>query len=213
MRRIRQRAIAAVALCALSSAALPDVPVLGGSLVLAQEAYVPSTDAGPASVSPGGMWYGFSVGWGWSRVGCDVCRGDLVGGATGMLRGGITQSRALDLGLEVNGWHQNYEGVTRWHGTLSLMAYYYPGPIRRLSLAGGLGMTLYRASDVEDAFTSTSFGPQFGVGYEVPVGRGLTLTPQLDVVMGGIGDLQFNGEGLGSGNLQLLKLGVGLTWH
>ena len=130
-----------------------------------------------------------------------------------MLRGGITQSRTLDLGLEINGWHQSQEGVDRWHGTFSLMAYFFPGPVRRLSLNGGLGITLYRASDAENAFTSTSFGPQFGAGYEIPIGRGLTLTPQLDVVAGGLGDLEFNGEGLGSGNLQLIKLGIGLTWH
>jgi hypothetical protein len=213
VRRIRQRAIAAVALCALSSAVSPELPVFGSTPVLAQESALPSTAPGPGSVTPGGLWYGFSAGWGWSRVGCDVCRGDLVGGATGMLRAGITQSRALDLGLEVNGWHQDYEGVNRWHGTFSLMAYFYPGSFRRLVLSGGLGMTLYRASDTEDAFTSTSFGPQFGVGYEIPVGSGLTFTPQLDIVTAGVGDLQFNGETLGSGNLQLLKLGVGLTWR
>ena len=125
-----------------------------------QEAYSPSSgDVSPGAVTPGGLWYGFSLGWGWSRVGCDVCRGDMAGGATGMLRGGITQSRALDLGFEINGWHQDYEGVDRWHGTFSLMGYFYPGPIRQLVLSGGFGMTLYRASDSEDAFTSTSFGP------------------------------------------------------
>ena len=56
-------------------------------------------------------------------------------------------------------------------------------------------------------------GPQFGVGYEIPVGTGLSLTPQLEVVAAGLGDLQFNGETLGSGSLQLVKLGIGLTWH
>jgi len=130
-----------------------------------------------------------------------------------MIRGGITQSRALDLGVEINGWHQDREGVDRWHGTFSLMAYFFPGPVRRLSLSGGLGMTLYRASDAEDAFTSTSFGLQFGVGYEIPIGRGMTFTPQFDVVGGGLGDLEFNGQPLGSGSLQLIKLGIGVTWH
>ena len=96
---------------------------------------------------------------------------------------------------------------------LLLMAYYFPGAVRRLSLNAGLGLTLYRASDDENAFTSTSFGPQFGASYEIPIKRGLTLTPQLDVVAGGVGDLEFNGEALGSGNFQLIKLGIGLTWH
>ena len=60
---------------------------------------------------------------------------------------------------------------------------------------------------------STRQRVEFGIGYEIPVGTGLALTPQFEVVMGGIGDLHFNGETLGSGNLQLLKLGIGLTWH
>ena len=207
MLRNCQKAMTVAALCALLALVPVGMTSAGVGTAHAQTA----SDIDP--VRPGGWWYGFAVGWGWSRVGCDVCRGDLTGGATGMLKGGITQSRSLDLGLEVNGWHQDYEGVTRWHGAFSLMAYYYPGPIRKLVLSGGLGMTLFRASDDEDAFTSTSFGPQFGIGYEIPVGTGLSLTPQFEVVMGGIGDLQFNGETLGSGNLQLLKLGIGLTWH
>lgn len=214
MRRIRQKAVAVVALCLLSAVSPPETQVLGTARAAAQEASSPSNPGtSPGSVSPGGMWYGFALGWGWSRVGCGVCRGDLVGGATGMLRGGITQSRSLDLGLEINGWHQNYEGVDRWHGTFSLMGYFYPGPFRQLVLSGGFGMTLYRASDTEDAFTSTSFGPQFGVGYEFAVGSALTLTPQLEVVAAPFGDLQFNGDALGSGSLQLIKIGVGLTWH
>jgi len=210
VRRIRQIAVAVVALYVLPTVSPLDVPVMGVSAAVGQEA---SSLPNPEGVTPGGLWYGFALGWGWSRVGCDVCRGDMVGGATGMLRGGITQSRALDLGLEINGWHQNHEGVERWHGTFSLMAYYYPGPIRRLALSGGFGMTLFRASDAEDAFTSTSFGPQFGVGYQFSIGSGLTLAPQIEVVAAPLGDLQFNGEALGSGNFQLLKIGVGLTWH
>lgn len=216
MRGIRLQAVTVVALCALAPVVPSDGPLFDGAVAFAQApapSSGPSADSAPGSVKPGGLWYGFSLGWGWSRVDCDICRGNLVGGATGMLRGGITQSRALDLGLEINGWRQSQEGVDRWHGTFSLMAYVFPGPVRRLSINGGLGLTLYRASDSEDAFTSTSFGPQLGVGYEFPIGRGLTLSPQLDVVTGGFGDLEFNGEGLGSGNLQLIKLGVGLTWH
>lgn len=163
---------------------------------------------------PGGLWYGFAVGWAWSRVGCEVCRGNLVGGASGMIRGGITQSRSLDLGLEVNGWHRNHEGVERWQGVFSLMAYWYPGPARRLLLKAGFGMTLYRASDSEDAFTSTAFGPQLGFGYELPISDALTFTPQVDVAAAGIGgNLNFNGEPLGSGNYQLVRLAVGITWH
>ena len=207
-------AVAVVALYVLPAVIPLDIPFLGTSPAAAQEASPRSaSEPDTGGVTAGGMWYGFGLGWGWSRVGCDVCRGDLVGGATGMLRGGITQSQKLDLGLEINGWRQNYEGVERWHGTFSLMAYYYPGPIRRLSLSGGFGMTLYRASDAEDAFTSTSFGPQFGVGYELSVGSSLTLAPQVEIVAAPLGDLQFNGEALGSGNFQLLKISIGLTWH
>ena len=135
MLRNCQKAIAVVALCALLSLVPTGMPGAGVTAALGQSA-LPNN----GSVQAGGWWYGFAAGWGWSRVDCDVCRGDLVGGATGMLKGGITQSRALDLGLEVNGWHQDYEGVNRWHGTFSLMGYYYPGPIRRLVLSGGFGM-------------------------------------------------------------------------
>lgn len=214
MSKIRQQAVTLSALCLISAVGVPNAPLNGIARAVAQEAStLPSVEPASTSATPGGFWYGFALGWGWSRVGCDVCRGDLVGGATGMLKGGITQSRALDLGLEINGWRQNDEGVERWHGTFSLMAYFYPGPLRQLSFSGGFGMTLFRASDAEDAFTSTSFGPQFGVGYQFSVGSGLTLTPQLDLVAAPLGDLQFNGEGLGSGNLQLIKLGIGLTWH
>ena len=131
-----------------------------------------------------------------------------------MLNAGITQSRNLDLGLEVNGWYKSQEGVERWQGVFNVMAYWYPGPVRRLVFKGGFGMTLYRASDDEDAFTSTAFGPQFGIGYTIPVRSGLTFTPQLDVAAAGIGgDLHFNGESLGSGNYQLVRLAIGLTWH
>ncbi len=213
---IRLQAVTVAALCALAPVVPSDAPVFESALAFAQapaSSSLPSEASAAGPVRPGGLWYGFAVGWGWSRVDCEICRGNLTGGATGMLRGGITQSRALDLGLEINGWHQDQEGVNRWHGTFSLMAYFFPGPVRRLSLNGGLGITLYRASDAENAFTSTSFGPQFGVGYEIPVGTGLTFTPQLEVVAAGIGDLEFNGEGLGSGSLQLIKLGIGLTWH
>jgi hypothetical protein len=131
-----------------------------------------------------------------------------------MLKGGLTLNPSLTLGAETNGWRHDEEGVERWHGTLNLLLNWYPRYAGGLHLKGGLGLTYYRASDAEDAFTSTAFGPQLGVGYDLPVGSRLSVTPQFDITTAGFGDLKFNGEPVtNSAVYQFIRIGIGLTWH
>jgi hypothetical protein len=152
-------------------------------------------------------------------VSCQICQNTNRRGLTGTLRLGGGVSRAVLIGAEVAAWWTTIEtGADTVHQSLAAFgaaAYWYPSRRRPLYLKLGIDFVTHRADDGTGVITSTAIGPQFGVGYELPVSTHLLVSPFINVALGVVGgSLKFNGGKIqDSPGVSLAQLGLGVTWH
>jgi hypothetical protein len=170
----------------------------------------------------GGFWIGGGIGGGFGRAECaSVCTGDRDAGLSALLGVGGTVSRHVRLGVEGAGWRRQ-EGEAEDQLTFELggvngVAYWYPNPENvPWFLKVGFGAIGYRLSDNDDEnddnITATSFGGQFGVGYDLKFSI-LTLTPYFNFLGSFFAELEQGGEPLSQSTLTLIQFGVGLSLY
>jgi hypothetical protein len=160
-----------------------------------------------------GLWWGAGFGAGFDRVFCEICDGNVQAGWTGYLRLGGTVSPRLLLGGELSGWLNGKEEATQTMGAVSFVAYWYPSD-SNLYLKGGGGVIGFRSADGENAVTSTTFGPMFGLGYEQLVSPRVSVVPFFNLLVAPSGALRFNGdEVIDRVGFVLWQGGVGVTVH
>jgi outer membrane protein with beta-barrel domain len=161
-----------------------------------------------------GVWIGAGLGLGSARLSCDVCRSGRTGGTAGYLRAGATVTRAVLVGLEATGWYKSQNDVDQLLGSLQAVVLLYPRPASGFYLKTGLGISQFSAKDNQDEVSSQALSMQFGVGYEVAMGRGMSIVPYANFLGSTGGDVRFNDTVSGlSANTSLLQFGVGLTLH
>jgi hypothetical protein len=101
--------------------------------------------------------------------------------------------------VEVNGWGKSEFGQTMTMGNMSGAAYWYPMSNGGLFLKAGLGYSV-----VDDGFTSeTGLGLLGGLGYDIRVGRNLSVTPVANWYRGSFSP----------GALNVVDIGLGITSH
>ena len=150
-----------------------------------------------------GFWIGFGLGWGSLSYSCTGCSGS-EGALSGYLKMGGTLSPKLLIGGETNGWTKNESGVTITAGNLSGTVYFYPAPASGFFVRGGLGVASLSASSGGTSASQSGFGATFGLGYDVRVGRNLSITPVAN----------YNWGAIESGVKQnIFQLAVGVTFH
>ena|SRR5213593_1636773 len=186
------------------------------SVVLACAAALTFVENVSAQRTParGGFWYAVGLAEGWGRVSCSICRAQNQPGLSAHLRLGGAVSGHVVIAGEGAAWRRNDGGVHQTLASLGAAAYWYPGRRRTpFYLKGGLGFVTHRAEDGTDVLTSTGFGPQMGLGYEVAVSRGLFLAPFFNVAYGvWFGGVKFNGaQAIDQATVTLVQVGVGLT--
>ena len=147
-----------------------------------------------------GLWVGGGMGYGSMGISCDGCPDfDREGGISGYLKVGGTLRQNILLGIETTGWTKSEGGATLTMGNVSGAAYWYPMVTNGLFLKGGVGYSV-----LDDGFANESgFGMIAGLGYDVRVGRNLSLTPVANWFRG-----SFSG-----GSANVLQLGLGVTSH
>jgi hypothetical protein len=142
-----------------------------------------------------GFWIGGGLGYG--SLGCNGC--DRLGGVSGYLKLGGTLRQNILVGIETNGWTKSEFGQTLTMGNMSGAAYFYPMPSNGLFIKGGLGYSI-----LDDGFNNESgFGLLAGLGYDVRVGRNLSITPVANWFRG-----SFSGA-----SANVLQIGLGVTSH
>jgi Outer membrane protein beta-barrel domain len=151
-----------------------------------------------------GFWIGGGMGYGSFGLGCSTC-GDLgrTGGLSGYAKLGTTLRPNILLGVEMNGWTKSEAGATITLGNLSGAAYWYPMATQGLFIKGGAGYSVLSADDGATSGSDSGFGLLGGVGYDIRVGRNLSITPVANYFRGG-----FVG-----GSANVLQLGMGVTSH
>jgi hypothetical protein len=142
-----------------------------------------------------GFWIGGGLGYG--SLGCYGC--DRLEGPTGYLKLGGTLRQNVLLGVEMNGWTKSEFGQRMTMGNMSGAAYWYPTNDHGLFLKAGLGYSV-----LDDGFSRESgFGLMGGLGYDIRLGRNLSITPVANWYRGSFSP----------GSLNVLDIGVGVTSH
>lgn len=151
-----------------------------------------------------GFWVGGGMGYGSLGMSCEGC-GDIdrTGGLSGYAKLGGTLRPNILLGVEMNGWTKSELGGRVTMGNMSGAAYWYPMPTQGLFIKAGAGYAVLTADDGTGSASDTGFGLLGGVGYDLRVGRNLSITPVANYFRGG-----FDG-----GSANVLQFGVGVTSH
>lgn len=122
-----------------------------------------------------GFW--FNIGWAYGSLGCDNCDG-RTGGRGGGLSLGKTLSPKVLLGVGTTNLRETKDGVILEAGTVDLRLRFYPSATGGFFLTGGLGVGV-----ISGSLTSArrgreiGLGAVFGLGYDIRVGRNVSLTP------------------------------------
>jgi hypothetical protein len=161
-----------------------------------------------------GFWIGFGLGYGSANVTCDSCAsGDRQGGVTAFLKLGGSPSRNVLIGGAINGWSHSSGGATESVGNVTASVYFYPSAASGLFLTGGLGFSTYY-TDTSPEVSGMGWGFTGGVGYDVRVGRNISLTPAVNFLFGSVGDVEADGSPFATGWKQnVIDFGLGVTFH
>ncbi|MFL5512880.1 MAG: outer membrane beta-barrel protein [Gemmatimonadales bacterium] len=151
-----------------------------------------------------GLWVGGGMGYGSLGLTCDGCSDvDREGGISGYAKVGGTLRQNILLGVEMNGWTKSEFGGRVTMGNMSGAAYWYPMPTQGLFIKAGAGYSVLSVDDGISTADDSGFGLLGGLGYDVRVGKNLSITPVANYFRGAF-------EG---GSANVLQLGVGVTSH
>jgi hypothetical protein len=155
-----------------------------------------------------GFWIGFGFGYGSRHESCDACGSTTDGGVSSFLKLGGTLSKSVLLGGSVNAWTKSESGLTETLGNVTGSVYYYPAPASGFFLTGGVGFSEYRLSD-GGSVDGTGWGFTVGAGYDLRVGRMISLTPVVNFAYGG----GANPGGATGWKQNVIDFGLGVTFH
>jgi outer membrane protein with beta-barrel domain len=165
-----------------------------------------------------GVWIGFGLGYGSSNVACNNCdSGVRIGGVSGFLKVGGSPSRNVLIGGAVNGWSHSDAGFTETMANVTASIYLYPAIRSGLFLTGGLGVSGYHANTFPSS-DGTGWGFTAGAGYDIRVGRDVSLTPVVNFVYGALEDFDVPATGGGIARARnwrqnVVEFGLGVTFH
>jgi hypothetical protein len=157
----------------------------------------------PAEPKNRRMAFWFNAGFGYGSLGCQDCNG-RTGSLTGGIALGGSVSQKVLLGVATTGWAKSENGAELDVGTLVAVIRFYPSATGAFFLLGGLGVgSIHGESSFVGSQTETGFGALLGLGYDIRVGRNVSLTPF------------WNGFAVNASNddANVGQLGLGLTIH
>lgn len=164
----------------IAAASLATFAVTGSTQSLAAQTGA-GYDAGPAVRS--GFHFSIGAGGGAAGITCEGCEfnaDNALNGFSGVVRIGGAVSPHVVLGLEGMGWIRNDAPVERRIASASVTLLLYPSASAGFFLKGGVGYM--RAVIENDAawIASDGIAPQVGIGFDIPLGGGLALTPYVN---------------------------------
>jgi hypothetical protein len=163
-----------------------------------------------------GFWIGAGLGAGSVGADCSSCPADRSTGFSGYLRLGGTVSPSLLVGAETNGWTHSESGQDQGMGFGSAVLYWYPGSTGALYLKLGLGGMSYKSTGGADEVTATAGAATVGIGYEFRVQSNLSIALFLNSMASAPARFKVNGQVAPTSEdirLNLVQVGMGLTWH
>jgi len=175
-----------------------------------------------------GFWIGFGGGYGSAKLSCDACdNGGREGSFTGFLKLGGTLNQRVLLGVEGNAWVKEQKGHTLALGSFTGTVTFYPYASSGFFLKGGVGLshidTAFREGSLS-VTASTGWGVLAGIGYDLRLGRNISITPSVNFYYGKpYRDYSFEAETFGplqaitvkieGGKQNVIDFGIGITFH
>jgi hypothetical protein len=152
-------------------------PATMGSVAPPRQAPAPVPARATAEDPPRRRGFWFSGGLGYGSLGCDDCSGREGGLSGGIQLGGSVSPKVL-LGGGTTGWTRSEGALTLTVGTVVALIRFYPSATGGFFLLGGLGLgSIYTSIDGFGSDSETGGGAVLGLGYDIPVGESVSLTP------------------------------------
>lgn len=145
--------------------------------------------------------YWFSAGMGLGQLSCDSCDGYANGFSGGVSFGGMFNGH-VGLGGGTTGWYRSEDGAAVTAGTFDLRVRVYPSLYDGFFVNGGIGFGSIGVSVGRLTVTETGFGLMYGVGWDVRVGRIVSVTPFYNGALVNVSEKFYFGQ-----------IGVGITIH
>lgn len=162
-----------------------------------------------------GFWISFGLGYGSAAIACEGCPElETLSSFTSYVRLGGTLNDHVLLGGDIVAWTKTRNGATATLGGMTATLLFYPAAARGFFVRGGAGFALYAESN-GGSVTGTGAGVLAGLGYDIRLGRNVSLTAFADALYGAVGDLMTNGgTTTETGFTQtLVHAGLGVTFH
>jgi hypothetical protein len=188
--------------------------VLVLAVVAANAAVAQKKADGPPSRRQG-FWFGLGAAAGSAGMECTGCGSDRESGGSGYIRLGGTLSPHWLLGGEINGWARSKSGTDMVLANVAITASWYPSRTGGFFLKFGLGGLAYQEDDGADKMEAAGASAIIGIGFDLPIGRSLSLTPFLNSIASSKSKVKFNGTELTGVemNPNLVQVGLALSWH
>lgn len=149
-----------------------------------------------------GFW--FNAGLGYGSLGCQDCDSRESGITGAIAVGGTLAGGKLYLGAGSNGWTKEEDGLRLSVSTLTALLRWYPSATGGFFVLGGLGVGQVKLSLDDVSVEKTGGAVLLGLGYDIRVGRNVSLTPF------------WNGYGIQAEDdvdANVGQLGIGITVH
>lgn len=158
---------------------------------------------------------GFFIGFGFGGGGGSVTgQGNDVNGGTGWLTIGGTLSPRLRLAADFQGFSPDKNDDLEI-GTSTFAALFYPSATGNLFFKGGVGAAEVSLHGPGPDGSGVGFGTTLGVGYDIRVGRKISITPQFTVFGGRTGDIEDDDGNVLRNDVEfgVAALSVGVVFH
>jgi len=162
-----------------------------------------------------GFWVSLGGGTGNLNWSCDGCSKLDHGGGALAVRAGGSPSQNILLGGEINQVFVDLGTVEITAGYSAFTVYWYPSATGGLFVKSGVGVGTYyqRTSDTVTAH-STSAALLLGAGYDIRVGRKISVNPMLTLWSSNKAYLKEAGVPIATGLRQYgVALQLGVTYH
>jgi hypothetical protein len=156
---------------------------------------------------------GFFIGFGFGGGGGEVTGNAEASGEMGWLTLGGTLSPKVRLAADFNSL--TVDGGSETVGTSTVSVLYYPSARGNFFLKGGVGASVVNLHVSGPDGSGIGAGTVLGAGYDIRVGRKISITPQFTVFGGRTGDIEDDDGNPIANDVEfgMATLSIGVVFH